>query len=87
MLINQNRKAFNRYKNYILDLQTEILELIEFCYDEEFYPTLLCDLTPAQRFALYHKVHEKKLRLERTEIYQIGPYIGGPDLPTTEKLI
>ena len=80
-LINQNNRAFERYSNYILNLQEEILSLIEFCYDEKYYPTLLQNLTASERFNIYTRVSDTHLLFNRTEVYQTGSLITASAVP------
>lgn len=81
MLLNQDRQAYTRYKNYLMGLQRELLGLLEFCYDETFYPKLLSPLTPAQRFNLYSRVSHTQSSFERKELYQLGTILSAPFMP------
>lgn len=45
------------YGNYLLTLQKEYLELIEFCFDETLYSDALGSLYPSERYALYRDLH------------------------------
>ena len=38
------------YGNYLLRLQQEYLEMIEFCFDEDYYPEALANRLPSERF-------------------------------------
>lgn len=68
---NAVRECFEYYGNYLLLLQNEYLELIEFCFDENFYPNILGNLTPAERYALYRKLKHLPTELERFEMFRI----------------
>ncbi len=41
------------YGNYLLNLQKEYLSLIEFCFDDQFYPGALGQLYPSERYSLF----------------------------------
>ncbi len=45
-----------RYYDYLIFLQAEYLEMLEFCFDEEFYPEVLGGLYPSERYALYRNI-------------------------------
>ena len=55
------------YGKYLLRLQKEFKEMIEFCYDEDFYPELLGKMYPHERLRLYHRVHGFPRYYQRTE--------------------
>lgn len=84
-------KALERYYGYLRDLQKEYLELLEFCFDESFYPDLLGDHHPAERFYLYRSLHGYPITMERTETVQFtSHYKAGQVMPygmTTEEVI
>ena len=64
--------AFNLYFGYLKTLQKEYLELIEFCFDEEFYPGALGELTPAERFFIYRELKELPLEINRKEEFSLS---------------
>lgn len=64
--------AFNLYFGYLKTLQKEYLELIEFCFDEEFYPNALGNLTPAERFFVYRELKELPLEINRKEEFSLS---------------
>lgn len=64
--------AFNLYFGYLKTLQKEYLELIEFCFDEEFYPSALGNLTPSERFFIYREVKELSLEINRKEEFSLS---------------
>ncbi len=45
-----------RYYDYLIFLQAEYLEMLEFCFDEEFYPEVFGGLYPSERYALYRNI-------------------------------
>jgi len=54
------------YVGYLQYLQKTYLEIIEFCYDEDFFPDVLGHLYPSERYALYResKGHSNSIRRE-----------------------
>lgn len=64
--------AFNLYFGYLRTLQKEYLELIEFCFDEEFYPNTLGQLTSAERFFAYRELKELPLEINRKEEFSLS---------------
>ncbi|MDD4760908.1 MAG: DUF6076 domain-containing protein [Bacteroidaceae bacterium] len=84
-LINQNAKAYNRYQNYLINLQQEMLSLLEFCYDETYFPKLFGKMTPAERFTFYSKVNQKQSSFPRTEIFQLGSLLSASFVPITNE--
>ena len=59
--------AVKEYYHYLTGLQKEYLEMIEFCYDEDFYPEALGEMYPHERFHLYLYLHDKAPTFERKE--------------------
>lgn len=57
------------YINYLIKLQKEYQSLFEFCFDESFYPSVLGELPPAERYYLYNKLHKKPISSKRTEVF------------------
>lgn len=80
-LINQNGKAYDRYQNYLVNLQQELLHLLEFCYDETYFSKLFGKMTPAERFTFYSKINRKQSSYERTEIFQLGSLLSASSVP------
>ena len=60
-------KPYLRYRAYLLALQKEYRDILEFCYDEDFYPAILGNLMPHERYALYRVAHHLPKQMERTE--------------------
>lgn len=59
------------YGNHLIALQKQYLEMIEFCYDEDFYPDVLGKLHPSQRLRLYriaNKLPTTYLRKDQLKI-------------------
>jgi hypothetical protein len=44
------------YGNYLITLQNEYLEMIKFCYDEDYYPELFLGASPKARYYLYREI-------------------------------
>ncbi|MBR1534300.1 MAG: hypothetical protein IJ639_08045 [Ruminococcus sp.] len=62
------------YANYILRLQREFMEMIEFCYDEDFYPKLLGESHPYERLHLYRRIHNLPMNYQRTEFASVDKF-------------
>ena len=55
------------YGNYLLELQKEYREMIEFCYDEDFHSEILGKLYPSERYNLYLMSKKYPTSIERKE--------------------
>ena len=55
--------------------------MIEFCYDEDFYPEILGSLYPSERLKLYRTIHDLPFRFDRTEELSISNRMGGKEMP------
>lgn len=62
-----NYLALKRYYLYLKALQKEYLEILQFCFDEEYYPELLGDLNPAERYYTFRMVKDFPSFIERNE--------------------
>ena len=49
------REELKRYGSFLMELQEEYLELLEFCFDETFYNGALSEMHPSEKFALYRR--------------------------------
>lgn len=81
-------QQINLYGDYLLKLQKEYLEMIEFCFDEEFYPDLLSDKQPSKRFYIYRKLKGlpiTSLRSEEILFSVVGNVEDLPENPTQEE--
>ena len=80
-----------RYGYYLLALQKEFLELIEFCYDEEFYPEVLGSMYPSERLHIYRQIHDLPASFKRREEFRTSHNImDGDKMPygiTGEELV
>ena len=75
-------QRLKRYGNYLLDLQKEYRELIEFCYDEDFYPEILGDKYPSERLSIYRAAHKLPSFFHRKEELEIRTNkMGGKEMP------
>lgn len=64
-------KSLKRYYAYLNYLQKWYLEMIEFCFDEEFYPDVLGHLQPHERYALYLNLHHFSLISTHVEEFRL----------------
>ena len=70
------------YGNYLLRLQKEFTEMIEFCYDEDFYPSLLGGLYPSERLAIYRQIKKLPSFFQRKEQMILSKHLrGGKKMP------
>lgn len=54
------------YGNYLITLQNEYLEMIKFCYDEDYYPELFLGASPKARYYLYREIKGLPNEIYRT---------------------
>lgn len=87
----ETSKSIARYGNYLLALQKEFLELIEFCFDEDFYPEVLGGLYPSERLHLYRHIHDMPTSFKRQEEFKTSHnIIDGDKMPygaTSDEII
>ena len=69
------------YGNYLLRLQQEYLEMIEFCFDEDYYPEALANRLPSERFYIYRSLKELSPFLERAEEVAFSNTMSGKEMP------
>ena len=75
-------RPLKQYYLYLKNLQKEFLELIEFCFDDEFYPTVLGHLMPSERFYLFRDLHEYCQTIGRSETFRMRRNsMGGNKMP------
>jgi len=60
-------KALKRYCGYLAALQKEYRELMEFCFDEKYWPQVLGGLHPAERYYLCRELHGQPWLTQRSE--------------------
>lgn len=80
------------YYNYLRALQKEYLEMITFCFDEDYYPELLSNLKPEERYYAYRNAKGLSYRIERNDELnmEFGPLLNEknkPDFPATMERI
>lgn len=66
--------AWEYYRRYLLLLQEELLELIEFCFDKEYRPDVLERLYPSERYSLWCSINGVSSDHIRQEIFHAGTY-------------
>ena len=82
LIENEDYTAIREYYHYLTGLQKEYLEMIEFCYDEEFYPEALGDMYPHERFHIYLYLHGKSPTFDRKEMFSPeSDFITGDKMP------
>ena len=57
VILDVEATSLSRYINYIKILQDEFKEKLTFCFDPDFYPSLLGHLYPAERYRLYNDLY------------------------------
>jgi len=82
MIEREDYTAIRHYYRYLIALQKDYLDLIEFCYDEDFYPEALGELYPHERFTLYLLIHDLHSSFDRKEVFAPDTqYISGLEMP------
>lgn len=80
--LEKHKDSLTAYYEYLTMLQSEYREILEFCFDEDFYPQVLGKLMPSERFALYREIHKYPSFFERTERLQLSAReMGGTEMP------
>ena len=84
-------QALEYYRQYVSFLQAEFLKLIEFCLDKEFWPGVLGQLYPSERYTIWCKSKGVTTSHTRQETFQadsldphgttmpFGADLGDPD--------
>lgn len=70
-------KKLERYADYLITLQKEYQELLEFCYDEDFYPEVLGGLYPSERYMVYRNIHDLPISFTRREELLLSHHFSG----------
>ena len=65
----KTERALNYFRQYLTLLQAEFLELIEFCLDKEYRPSVLGQLYPSERYALWCRIKEESASHTRQETF------------------
>lgn len=58
VVLDVTQRTYIHYVNYILTLQKEFQEKLTFCFDPDFYPSILGKLSPVERYAIYCNVYK-----------------------------
>lgn len=74
-LKKRTKKELSAYLAYLKALQTRLMELITFVFDEEYYPAVLKSLSADQRYALYCSANYCTARYEYQYIFDY-PELG-----------
>lgn len=69
---NSQGKDIARYGEYILNLQSFYSRLIEFCYDEDYYPSVLGEMMPVERYSLFRSLMKFPNKSIRAEEFKTG---------------
>lgn len=59
VFVDAESDMWRRYKDYLLLLQGEFQEKMQFCFDPDFYPSVLGNMTPSKRYVLYCNIHKQ----------------------------
>lgn len=74
-LKKRTKKKLSAYLAYLKALQTRLMELITFVFDEDYYPSVLKKLSANQRYALYCRANHCTARYEYQYIFDY-PVLG-----------
>ena len=74
-LKKRTKKELSAYLAYLKALQTRLMELITFVFDEDYYPSVLKSLSANQRYALYCRANHCTARYEYQYIFDY-PELG-----------
>ncbi|MBQ6670126.1 MAG: hypothetical protein IJM80_00680 [Firmicutes bacterium] len=61
------KKQIELYYYYLTALQKEYLEILEFCFDEDYFPQVLGECSPGERYAAYRYIHALPTSIHRNE--------------------
>lgn len=59
--------SLKRYYQYLKALQQEYLDILKFCFDEDYYPELLGNLSPTERYYTFREAKDLPPFIERDE--------------------
>ena len=74
LFMRKTERAVDFHRNYLRVLQTEFLELIEFCFDKDFRPGVLGSLYPSERYSLWCKIRERSPSCKRQETFDSNSF-------------
>lgn len=66
---HRTKKELSAYFKYLKALQQKLADLIEFCFDEDYYPEVLKDFPTEKRLSLYCHIHKIPTQQEYTYIF------------------
>lgn len=76
------RTALNKYYDYIRFLQEDYKELVEFCFDPDFWPEVLCSLHSVERYLLHQRIRGLPANIKRAEWFDFDSHqMGGSEIP------
>lgn len=70
MEYHKGYSTMRAYYLYLKNLQKEFLDLIEFCFDDEYYPEILGKMKPYERFYIYRSLNDIPCIFDRTETFK-----------------
>ena len=74
LLMKKTERAVDFYRNYLRLLQSEFLELIEFCFDKDFRPGVLSSMYPSERYSLWCKIRGRPSSCKRQETFDSNSF-------------
>ena len=79
---NETITSLNRYATYIKTLQKLYLEMIEFCFDEDFFPEVLGGLYPHERYRVFNSIKDLSGESKRKEVFSsFSTMMSGNTMP------
>ena len=79
---NETIASLNRYATYIKTLQKLYLEMIEFCFDEDFFPEVLGGLYPHERYRVFNSIKDLSGESKRKEVFSsFSTTMSGKTMP------
>ena len=79
---NETIASLNRYATYIKTLQKLYLEMIEFCFDEDFFPEVLGGLYPHERYRVFNSIKDLSGESKRKEVFSsFSTMMSGNTMP------
>ncbi len=80
IFMDASKKTIDRYIRYLLLLKKEFEEKLQFCFDMDFYPSVLGHLYPCERYRLYCQVYKDLPTVHsRSEEFTIGRHTTEED--------
>ncbi len=77
-----SQEVLAQYCDYLCLLQNDMRDMIGFCFDEDFYPTILGKMHSAERYGFYCMLKDIAPSLERTEVFSLSHTTGfGTTMP------